>query len=94
MIVKSKHTEKHMSKNIDIVLVEEEKRCKLNPYCNDCSQCFYIGECSDFKNMVQSIKDLEAATAEATLNPFIISMSGFIPTVIGPPNKYLSEVID
>jgi superfamily II DNA or RNA helicase len=94
MILESKHTEKHMGKNLEVVLVEEEKRCKLNPYCNDCSQCFWRGVCSDFKNMVQSIKDLEAATAEATLSPSIISMSGFIPTVIGPPNKYLSEVID
>lgn len=94
MILKSKHTEKHMGKNLDIVFVEEEKRCEKNPDCNDCSQCYWIGICSDFKNMVQSIKDLEAATAEATLNPSIISMSGFIPTVIGPPNKYLSEVID
>ena len=94
MIVESKHTEKHMGKNLEVVVVEEEKRCKLNPDFNDCSQCFWRGVCSDFKNKVQSIKDLEAATAEATLNPSIISMSGFIPTVIGPPNKYLSEVID
>ena len=94
MIVESKHTEKHMGKNLEVVLVEEEKRCKLNPDCNDCSQCFWRGICSDFKNKVQSIKDLETATAEATLNPSIISMSRFIPTVIGPPNKYLSEVID
>ena len=93
MIVKSKLVEKHIGKNIE-VLFGEEKRCELNPYCNDCSQCFWRGVCSDFKNKVQSIKDLEAATAEATLNPSIISMSGFIPTVIGPPNKYLSEVID
>jgi superfamily II DNA or RNA helicase len=83
-----------MGKNLEIVLVEEEKRCKLNPDCNDCSQCYWRRDCNYFKDKVQSIKDLKAATAEATLNPSIISMSGFIPTVIGPPNKYLSEVID
>ena len=93
MIVKSQLVEKHIGKNIE-VLFGEEKRCELNPYCNDCSQCFWRGICSDFKNKVQSIKGLETATAEATLNPSIIRMSGFIPTVIGPPNKYLSEVID
>ena len=43
---------------------------------------------------IQIIKERIAATAAATHNPFIISMSRFIPTVIGPPNKYLSEVID
>lgn len=94
MVIESKTLDvKHMSTKVD-VFFEEEKRCEKNPDCNDCSQCYWIGICSDFKNMVQSIKDLEAATAEATLNPSIISMSGFIPTVIGPPNKYLSEVID
>ena len=93
MIVKSRLVEKHIGKNIEICF-DEEKRCKPNPYCNDCSQCFWREVCSDLKNKVQRIKDLEAPTAEATLNPFIISMSGFIPTVIGPPNKYLSEVID
>ena len=94
MIVESKHTEKHMGKNLDVVLVEEEKRCEKNPDCNDCSQCYWRRDCDYFKDKVQSIKDLKAATTEVTLNPFIISMSGFIPTVIGPPNKYLSEVID
>ena len=67
MIVKSQLVEKHIGKNIE-VLFGEEKRCKLNPYCNDCSQCSWRGVCSDFKNKVQSIKDLEAATAEATVH--------------------------
>ena len=93
MIVKSRLVEKQIGKNIGICF-DEEKRCKPNPYCNDCSQCFWREVCSDLKNKVQKIKDLEAPAAEATLNPSIISMSGFIPTVIGPPNKYVSEVID
>ena len=74
MIVKSRLVEKQIGKNIGICF-DEEKRCKPNPYCNDCSQCFWREVCSDLKNKVQKIKDLEAPAAEATLNPSIIISS-------------------
>ncbi|MCR5599243.1 MAG: DEAD/DEAH box helicase family protein [Ruminococcus sp.] len=94
MIVKSKHTEKHMSKNLEVVLVEEEKRCKLNPDWDDCRTCCYKVGCKDVAEWSQLITERKKEAAEATSNETLVNASGLVETTVVPSNKYLADFFD